>query len=189
MKKFIITMGIVALAALMSTTLVEAKGPGSNKPIQSVQGPKKQIVNGANTASLAATKNKSLLGQSFMGKDGKTYKYAQCPSALQQCCKHFGCCHWNHFCWYGSFGCCGYYCPIQCGWYYWYEPFYCYLPVQYIETYRPIQVAPASPVINVNTNTNTNVNQNGAAPAGPPALPPGATQVPEGFTPMLPGKE
>jgi hypothetical protein len=180
MKKFFFAMSILALSALLSTS-VEAKG----KSGPSGGGSKGGSASGSKGSH--ADKGKAPHGKSFQGKDGKSYQYTHCPSYLQHFSKHYDCRHWNHYCWYGSYGCCGYYCPIECAWYYWYEPFYCYLPCRYLETYRPVEAAPVSQVVNVNTNTN--VNTNASAPAGPPAFPTGASAVPAGFTPPLPGKQ
>lgn len=63
---------------------------------------------------------------------------------------------WTKHCHFPQYGCRGYYCPEDATWYYWYEPFECYLPVSYMASYPP--------------------------PSGGkegPALPPGATPVPQ----------
>jgi hypothetical protein len=196
MTRLFFSVAIVALSATLTVSSVEAKGNkggSSGGSSKSGQTGNSQVLSGkltGNQLGKIGQNGKAPFGKTFTGKDGKSYKYVQCPSNLHHCCKHYDCCHWNHFCWFGSFGCCGYYCPIESCWFYWYEPFYCYLPVRYIEIYRPVQVAPVQQIVNVNTNTNVN-DINGAAPVqtGIPALPPGASDVPAGFTPPIPGKD
>ena len=91
---------------------------------------------------------------------------------------------WNHCCWFPSFGCCGYWHPYCHCWYYWYDPYCCYLPYSYIETYRPVAVT-ETPAVVVN-NTNTNVNNNVEA-QDPASLPPGASAtLPSGVNPLIP---
>jgi hypothetical protein len=76
---------------------------------------------------------------------------------------------WVSRCWFGSYGCYGYYCGADQLWYYWYAPFNEYLPTSYMSVYPPTQcgVAPVN-VVQVTP--------------GMPALPPGATQVPGPIT-------
>jgi hypothetical protein len=72
---------------------------------------------------------------------------------------------WSQRCWFPQHNCYGYYCPQRACWYYFYQPFNRYLPVQYMSQFAPVQ--------NQNININTNVNSNANV-----ALPPGATAVP-----------
>src|SRR5437868_3695645 len=56
--------------------------------------------------------------------------------------KNFHCynrsyCGWCNYCWYPTYGCYGYYCPQQCSWFYWYQPWHCYLPTTYLTQYAP----------------------------------------------------
>jgi hypothetical protein len=192
MNKFFFATGILALLALISGS-VEANGKsgarasgakGTQHVNQTGMGNSHVVSGHTGINNHTGDIGNAHYGKSFTGMDGRSYQYTHCPSYLRPYCHQYGYGHWSHYCWHGSFGCCGYYCPTTCGWFYWYEPFCCYLPVQYIETYRPVQVAPVSQVVNVNTNVNGN-----AAPAGPPALPVGASAVPAGFTPPLVGKQ
>jgi hypothetical protein len=188
MSKIFFATGFVALAALM-TGSIEASGPKGGKGSGGSQGSKSgPTITNSSTKGTTSTTKSLPYGKSFQGKDGKTYHYTHCPTNLYNFCHHYDYCHWDHYCWFGSFGCCGYYCPTRCCWFYWYEPFYCYLPVQYLETYRPVEVVPVNQNVNVNVNQNTNVN-GGTTAGGPPALPVGATAVPSGYTPPLPGKQ
>jgi hypothetical protein len=91
---------------------------------------------------------------------------------------------WNHHCWFPTHGCCGYWHPHARCWYYWYEPYCCYLPYSYIETYAPVMAQqPAPMVVNVNnTATDTEID-----PDAPPTLPPGAAAtLPPGVNPIIP---
>ncbi len=83
--------------------------------------------------------------------------------------------NWSHFCWYPQYGCYCSYCPTACDWFYFYEPMGCYLPISYVRQYPPT------------TNVNVNVNNNNNVLGGTPALPVGATALPAGVTPPLPG--
>ena len=215
MKKFLCILAIVAFSAMVGST-AEAKGPGPKlgaaKPITQSAGLASN--KGISTAISGQGQIKSVgqqiggmgnnkLGQTFKTTSGKTIAYQSCPQHLRSCCYHSSFCNWSNFCWFGNYGCHGCYCPVRCCWYYWYEPYCCYLPCTYIQTYCPVQVVQpvaqttyaTTPIVNVNTNTNTNVNQNGAPVGGIPAgvgqvggqspdvLPPGATPVSQGFSP------
>ena len=195
MKKFIAIFGIVALSATVSTS-AQAKGvsiksgsstirPGatfsapkpitqtfttqaSNKTLTNQIGNNKTIttLTKSNTQQLTKLTN-TKVGQTFKTTSGKTIAYQCCPAKLQHCCLGCNYCNWTSFCWFGNLGCRGCFCPVRCCWYYWYEPFCCYLPCTYMETYVPVQVAMNSqPPVNVNVNTNTNVNQNGQGSGG-----------------------
>jgi hypothetical protein len=85
---------------------------------------------------------------------------------------------WSRYCWFPSYGCYGYYCPTDYSWYFYSGTYACYLPVTYINTIAPTPVN-ANANANANVNTNVNVNVNG--------LPAGATQLPVGVVPPLPG--
>ncbi len=88
---------------------------------------------------------------------------------------------WSSYCWLPSYHCYGYFCPEDSCWYYWYAPYNCYIPIQYVRTFAPTP-------LNVNVNVNNNVNTNTSA-AGFPALPQGAVPVSPGAVPPLPGAE
>jgi hypothetical protein len=97
---------------------------------------------------------------------------------------------WNHHCWLPHYGCCGYWHPYAHCWYYWYEPWCCYLPYTYIETYRPVVVVVEQkveqPMVVVNNVTNTDVSDN-IEPMDPTMLPPGASPtLPPGVDPTIP---
>jgi len=144
---------------------------------------KLDIVGNKNVAKLPGFKSDPKLHTQLMSK----YKV---PSKLFDFCFfHHDFCY-SSYCWLPGFGCCGYWHPYSRCWYYWYEPYCCYLPYTYIEVYRPVVVtevaaAPTSVNVNVNNN-NTNTNDN-IEPQGPTGLPPGASAtLPAGVNPIIP---
>jgi hypothetical protein len=187
-------MAFVAAAAFV-TDRVEAKGSNKSMSNKGNKGTTSSgtsgFKTGQNTGNKGTTgngsqgsktdnKGKGPYGKNFKGKDGKSYQYTHCPSYLEHCCHYGDYCGWSRYCWFDRYGCCGCYCPERCCWYYWYEPYYCYLPCQYMQTYTPVEVA--EQVVNVNTNTNVN----GTGSTAIPALPDGASAVPAGFMPPAP---
>ena len=63
---------------------------------------------------------------------------------------------WSEHCWNDKFGCETYFCSTRQCWYYWYEPYTCYLPCEYYSTYCepvvevcPHEVEVAPPVVEV----------------------------------------
>jgi hypothetical protein len=63
---------------------------------------------------------------------------------------------WSEHCWNDRFGCETYFCSTRHCWYFWYEPFTCYLPCEYWSTYcepvvevSPTVVEVAPPVVEV----------------------------------------
>jgi hypothetical protein len=82
-------------------------------------------------------------GKSFKGNDGKDHKYQQCPQQLQACSKPFSYCGWSSTCWLPKYGCRGCYCSQDSTWFYWCEPFCCYLPYRCVEQYPPVEVCAA----------------------------------------------
>jgi hypothetical protein len=110
-------------------------------------------------------------------------KYNVPKQLYDHCFFHHDFC-WNSYCWLPGFGCCCYWHPYSHCWYYWYEPYRCYLPYSYIEVYRPV-VETTPVVVNVN-NTNTNTNNNVEA-EDPTSLPPGAVAtLPPDINPVVP---
>jgi hypothetical protein len=166
-----------------SSSSAKGVGGGSNalKPFnvnnQSSQSKGSQL-NAALKTTLLATaggkfNGKALpYGQKFLGKNGKNYIYQPCPQHLMHCCKPCHYCNWIYYCWFPDYLCYGYYCPQACVWYFWYEPFCCYLPCTYIVEYVPVQVA-----VQVSQTTSASSEDGGSATM--PALPPGATAVPK----------
>jgi hypothetical protein len=83
---------------------------------------------------------------------------------------------WTRYCWFPTYRCYGYFCPTALCWYYWYAPQQCYLPISYVTTYPP------TPTTGVTVNV---TGTSGGVPTT--ALPPGATPLPSGTVPPLPG--
>jgi hypothetical protein len=190
MKKLIYSVMIVTMAASVAAAKTGDKGttppkstsvskgstpmtsPKSHTPEKSThidKGPKLESLHG----------NKKVGSLPGYKSDLKQHEYYcskyNVPSHLHnQCYFHHDFC-WDHYCYLPRYGCCGYWHPYARCWYYWYQPYCCYLPYSCIETYAPS----TTPVVNVNTNTNTNINT--------PALPPGASAVlPAGVNPIIP---
>jgi hypothetical protein len=111
------------------------------------------------------------------------------PSKLHDFCFfHHDFCY-STYCWFPSYGCCGYWHPYCRCWYYWYEPYCCYLPYSYVEVYRPVVVTEVAAATNVNVNVNNNNNNtnDNIEPQGPTGLPPGASAtLPAGVNPIIP---
>lgn len=89
---------------------------------------------------LPASKAKTAppIGKTFVGQDGRSHVYCRVPSHLQHCYRPHTCVNWARYCWLNRWGCHGYYCATACCWYYWYEPYYCFLPVTCIQTCVPV---------------------------------------------------
>lgn len=86
--------------------------------------------------------NQSLpYGKSFRGADGCQYQYQPCPLKLAVDCRTASYCNWSHYCSLSN-GSCGCYCPQACCWYYWYEPYCCYLPVSHMQQLPPVPYDP-----------------------------------------------
>jgi len=118
----------------------------------------------------AAGKLRSASPASYFGGKAPAAFSVKTPVHFHGCCHHHWYTGWSRHCWLGH--CYGHYCPTTCGWYYWYEPFQCYLPVSYLTVYVPTVVAVPTVVT--------------PAPATV-ALPMGATALPANFVPALPG--
>lgn len=155
----------------------------NNSQVLNTKVNKFDIVGNKNVAKLPGFKTDPKLHTQLMSK----YKV---PSKLADFCFfHHDFCY-STYCWFPSFGCCGYWHPYCRCWYYWYEPFCCYLPYSYVEVYRPIVVTEVAAVptsVNVNVNNNNNNTNDNIEPQGPTGLPPGASAtLPAGVNPIIP---
>jgi hypothetical protein len=56
---------------------------------------------------------------------------------------------WSEHRWSDQFGCYTYFCPTRHCWYFWYEPYACYLPVEYWSTYYEPVVEVSQPAVEV----------------------------------------
>jgi hypothetical protein len=56
---------------------------------------------------------------------------------------------WTNHCWNPTYGCETYFCSTRNCWYFWYEAYACYLPVEYWATYCEPVVEVAQPVVEV----------------------------------------
>jgi hypothetical protein len=160
-----------------------SKTVGNSQVLNTKLNGKFDIVGNKNVAKLPGFKSDPKLHTQLMSK----YKV---PSKLFDFCFFHNDFCYSHCCWFPSFGCCGYWHPYARCWYYWYEPYCCYLPYSYIEVYRPIvvtEVAAASTNVNVNVNNNNNNTNDNIEPQGPTGLPPGASAtLPAGVNPIIP---
>ena len=70
---------------------------------------------------------------------------------------------WKGYCFFPRYRCYGYYNPTCSTWYYWYQPFNCYLPISDMSIYPPVDAGLAPSL---------------QSTATPLSLPPGATLAP-----------
>jgi hypothetical protein len=166
MKHYLVSATIVGVCVTLALA-----GQASGSPPKS--GKSSSSSSSAKGAGGGKFSGKALpYGQKFLGKNGKSYLYQPCPQHLLHCCRPCNYCDWIYYCWFPDYLCYGYYCPRSCLWYFWYEPFCCYLPCTIMVEYVPVQVA-------VQVTQTTSASSEGGGSATMPALPPGATAVPK----------
>ena len=151
MRRFILSVAVVAAASLALVGTAEAGPQGGSKG------------GGSHMSSSHGSHDYHTSHGSKM-KDG-SYSYKGRDHH-----------QWTYQCWSKKYGCQCYYCPSTCCWYYWYAPSCCYYPCSYAPTCPPTPcAAPAGCPSGVTQVVNvTNNSPGAAAPAGPapPALPP-----------------
>lgn len=176
MKRFIITIAaLLVSAALVSSAMAGPRGRSGGGRINSFRiSPKVHFQNHNVHFQTNRFRNNCHPVQFRRRVVGCNY---------QHFCRYSNYRGWSSSCYLPRYNCRCYYCPTACCWYYWYAPFNCYLPYDYIQQYPPIQVTN----VNNNTNINVNTNINNSNVGGAPALPPGATPLPQGSAPTLSG--
>jgi hypothetical protein len=118
-------------------------------------------------------------GKTFMATNGKSYTYQPCPQYLQSCCKPCSYCGWTHYCSFPSWNCCGCWCPVAHCWYYWYEPYCCYLPCSCMNQCPPVQCGDpgTQPPPDDGTGYGDTGLDYGSTTDSAPPLPQGATKL------------
>jgi hypothetical protein len=114
-------------------------------------------------------------GKTFKATNGKSYTYQSCPQHLQHYCKSWSYCGWTHYCSFPSWNCCGCWCPVARCWYYWYEPYCCYLPCSCMNQYPPVQCCDPDTLMPPPDDPTTD---GGSTTDLAPLLPPGASLLP-----------
>ena len=120
-------------------------------------------------------------GKTFKATNGKSYTYQSCPQHLQHCCKSSSYCGWTHYCSFPRWNCCGCWCPVARCWYYWYEPYCCYLPCSCMDQYPPVQCGDPdtlTPPPDDGTNYGGTGTDDGSTTDPAPPLPQGASLLP-----------